>query len=86
MEGVDMVKEKKDIDHKQVQLRRTLRRQSNSKKKRVLQGGFAELEAIIWTSLLITLSFSLTEIYRRIEDNTINEIKVFENEWNKIKI
>lgn len=86
MEGASLVKKKEILFQKRLLLKVSLCHLPQGEKKRVLQGGFAELEGIIWTSLLAIICFSFIQIQNHIEKDTINHIKGFENEWNKIKI
>lgn len=54
-------------------------------KKRVLQGGFAELEGVLWTSLLFFILVSFITLLIRIEKDSQYQVKEFQIEWNKIE-
>ncbi len=56
-----------------------------NQEKRILQGGFAELEGVLWTSLFFFILASFAGLLLQIENNSQVQLKEFQIEWNKIE-
>ena len=80
-----MVKPKKYISAVVIQVRKPFFSEALGNKKRILQGGFAEFEAVLWTALFFFLLVSFIGILDQIEKSTASQVKEFQSEWNKIK-
>jgi hypothetical protein len=85
MERVHMVEQQKYFSTKFAQDKKQIFHKNRNTKKRVLQGGFAEFEGILWTSLFFFLLVSFIGLLDNIEINTQSQLKEFQSEWNKIE-
>lgn len=80
-----MVEQQKYLSAKFAQDKKQVLPKDKNTEKGILQGGFAEFEGILWTSLFFFLLVSFVGLLDNIEINTQNQLKEFRSEWNKIE-